>query len=336
MFKIIQKSKIWFSVSGALVLISLVSLMVWGLNYGIDFTGGSAIELRFNANRPDNQTITNALADLQLPSLSIQPVDELGVLLKTVNLTEDQHHNILVRLEKINNPQYGAVAATASPIKLQGADGKNVNVVATPVVDINNSSAFTTFEELSFQSVGPILGNELKQKTIYAIIIVLIAIILYIAYAFRKVSHPVESWKYGLSAIIALIHDILIIVGVFVFLGKFMNIQVDAYFVTALLTILGFSVHDTIVTFDRTRENLPRHQDKTFMEVVNMSVNETLVRSVNTSLTTFIVLAAIFLFGGTSIKYFSLALMIGVIVGTYSSIYLASPLLLVLYRMKKN
>ncbi|HLD27489.1 MAG TPA: protein translocase subunit SecF, partial [Patescibacteria group bacterium] len=189
--------------------------------------------------------------------------------------------------------------------------------------------------ELRFDSIGPTIGNELKRKSFYAIIVVLLAIILYIAYAFRKVSKPVESYKYGAAAIIALIHDLLIIIGVFAVLGHFLNVQIDSYFVTALLTILGFSVHDTIVTFDRTRENLKRHQDKTFEEVVNLSVNETIIRSLNTSLTTVFVLLAIFLFGGETIRYFVLALALGLIVGTYSSIFLASPLLMIWYRLKK-
>jgi len=333
MFKIIQKRKIWFAISGALVLASLFGLFVWGLNFGIDFTGGSSLELSFKNARPDNQTIESALADLKLPSLSAQPIGEKGILIKTISLTEQEHQDILVRLEKIGNPDFNLDASSVpAPLTLNTADGQNLNINA---VQATAAASFTTFEESSFQSIGPILGQELKQKTIYAIIIVLIAIILYIAYAFRKVSYPVESWKYGLSAIIALAHDVLIVTGVFVFLGKFMGVQVDAYFVTALLTILGFSVHDTIVTFDRARENLPRHQDKNFEDVVNLSVNETLIRSLNTSLTTFVVMAAVFLFGGESIRYFSLALMIGLIIGTYSSIYLASPLLLVLYRLKK-
>jgi preprotein translocase subunit SecF len=333
MFKIIQKRKIWYSISGALVLISLVSLIGWGLNFGIDFTGGSSIELSFKGERPDNQTIINALSDLQLASLNVQPIDEKGVLIKTVSLTETQHQDILARLAKIT-PQTTGQEVNA-PISITG-EGLNGGVKVVPIMASTiTADSSVGFEELSFQSIGPVLGNELKQKTIYAIIIVLIAIILYIAYAFRKVSYPVESWKYGLSAIIALIHDVLIVTGVFVFLGKFLNVQVDAYFVTALLTILGFSVHDTIVTFDRIRENLPRHQDKKFEDVINLSVNETLIRSVNTSLTTFIVMSAVFLFGGESIKYFSFALMIGLIIGTYSSIYLASPLLLFLYRLKK-
>ena len=163
----------------------------------------------------------------------------------------------------------------------------------------------------------------------------LVFIVLYIAYAFRKVSKPVASWKFGIAAIIALTHDILVIAGIFAALGYFLNIEVDSLFVTALLTILGFSVHDTIVTFDRTRENLFKNNNKSFSEIVNISVNQTIVRSINTSVTTLLVLLAIYFFGGESIKNFVLALVLGVIIGTYSSIFLASPLLTI-WRKRKS
>ncbi len=300
MYKIIQKRKLWYWLSGSLVTLSILALSLWGLNFGIDFTGGSLVQLKFNYPRPTNAVLEQALANLKLPALSLQPVDQNELIIKTVSLSEEQHQ---VLLQKIN-----ALYPSASE---------------------------KTVEELRFDSIGPIIGQELKTKSLYSIIIVLIAIIAYIAYAFRKISQPVESWKYGVSAIIALIHDVLIVIGTFSFLGHFWGIQIDSYFVTAVLTVLGFSVHDTIVTFDRARENLPRHQDKTFEEVVNLSVNETIIRSINTSVTAMIVLACIFLFGGVTIKYFALALLIGFFIGTYSSIFLASPLLLLWYRLKK-
>ena len=174
----------------------------------------------------------------------------------------------------------------------------------------------------------------MKSKAVKSIIIVLLFIVFYIAYAFRKISKPVASWKYGISAIVALTHDILIITGVFAVLGHFMRVEVDSLFVTALLTILGFSIHDTIVTFDRTRENLFKNDDKPFEEIVNISVNQTIVRSLNTSVTTLFVLLAIYIFGGESIKNFVLALILGVIIGTYSSIFVASPLLVIWNRKK--
>jgi len=299
MYNIIQKRKIWFTFSSILVVISLLAFMIWGLNLGIDFTGGSIIELKFSNYTPSNEEIISSLSALDQSTINIQSSSDNTILIRTISLNESDHQILLKSLNKFN------------------IEGEN------------------SFEELRFDSIGPIIGQELKQKAIYSIFIVLLAIIFYIAYTFRKVSRPVESWKYGISAIIALAHDIIIITGIFAILGRFMDVQIDSYFVTALLTVLGFSVHDTIVTFDRTRENLPKHQDKTFLEVVNLSVNETIVRSLNTSFTTFIVLLSIFLFGGATIKYFVLALMLGAIIGTYSSIFLASPLLMVWYKFKK-
>lgn len=344
MFNIIQARKIWFAISGIMVVLSIISLSIWGLALGIDFTGGSLVELKFNQERPSNQVVEKALAPLQLPSLNVQPIDTAGLLIRTVSLTEEQHQELLLKIEQLNYPEAKSIEGIRVKPEALGITGEgteNLQITATgqgaeniPANLKANSNKFLSFEEIKFDSIGPILGQELKQKTIYAIIIVLIAIIAYIAFAFRKVSYPVESWKYGFSAIIALAHDITVVLGVFSILGHFLNIQVDAYFVTALLTLLGFSVHDTIVTFDRIRENLPKNQNKTFAEIINLSVNETLTRSLNTSLTVILILTAVFLFGGATIKYFVLALILGAFVGTYSSIFIASPLLLIAYHLK--
>ena len=190
-------------------------------------------------------------------------------------------------------------------------------------------------EELRFDSVGPTIGRELKSRSLTAIVIVLLAIVLYIAWAFRKVSKPVASWKYGMAANIALFHDVLITLGVFSVLGHFYGVEINSSFVAAILTVLGYSVNDTIVVFDRIRENLPK-SDKDFEGTVNDSVNQTITRSINTSLTTLLVLLAILFFGGATIRSFVLALSIGVFIGTYSSIFLASPVLVVWEKMKKE
>jgi preprotein translocase subunit SecF len=182
-------------------------------------------------------------------------------------------------------------------------------------------------EELRFDSIGPSIGAELKKKTFYAIVVSIIIILIYIAFAFRKVSRPVESWKYGLCSVLALSFNIVVVLGVFAVLGKFFNTEINAPFIAALLTILGYTINDTIVVFDRVRENLPRSEDN-FEGTVNTSINQTLVRSINTSCTVILVLIAIYLFGGASIRDFTLAMAIGVFVGTWSSIFLASPLLL--------
>ncbi|OGN25672.1 MAG: protein-export membrane protein SecF, partial [Candidatus Yanofskybacteria bacterium RIFCSPLOWO2_01_FULL_44_22] len=179
-----------------------------------------------------------------------------------------------------------------------------------------------------FDSIGPTIGRELKRNAAIALVVAIIAIVLYIAWAFRHVSEPVSSWKYGVAAVIALIHDVTIPTAVFALLGKFSGVPIDALFITALLTIMGFSVHDTIVVFDRTRENLRKLKGREeFSVTVNRSVNETFTRSINTSVTILLALVAIVVFGGESVRYFALALIIGIVFGTYSSIFIASPLL---------
>lgn len=189
-------------------------------------------------------------------------------------------------------------------------------------------------QEESFQNVGPSIGAELAKKAWGAVIAVLIAIVLFISYAFRQVSKgPVPAWMFGVAAIIALAHDIWIVLGVFIILGHWLGVEIDSLFVTALLTVLGFSVHDTIVVFDRIRERLKTSAKKTFEDILNESINSTLVRSIGTSFTTVLVLFALYLFGGVSIKYFVLALMVGIISGTYSSIFIAAPLLLTYSRL---
>lgn len=182
--------------------------------------------------------------------------------------------------------------------------------------------------ELQFDSVGPSIGQELKSKSFNSAFIVLLAIILYISLAFRKVSRPISSWKYGVTAIIALFHDVLVTLGVFSVLGHFYGIEINTPFIAAILTVLGYSVSDTIVVFDRIRENLPKSQDN-FEDTINRSVNQTIVRSINTSLSSILALAAILFFGGNTIKDFALALVVGIFVGTYSSIFIASPILVV-------
>lgn len=300
MYNIIEKKKIWFTFSGILIAVSILSLAIWGLRLGIDFTGGSLLEISYSQARPEVHQIEESLTELEIQSLRVQPSNETEYLLRFENVDETTHQQILEKL---------------GSIEMEGVED---NVLT----------------ENRFESIGPIIGSELKAKAIESIIIVLIFIVAYIAYAFRRVSKPVASWKYGISAIIALAHDILIVTGVFSVLGYLFNVEVDSLFVTALLTILGFSVHDTIVTFDRTRENLFQNQDKPFDEVVNISVNQTIVRSINTSLTTLFVLLAIYFFGGESIKNFVLALILGVIIGTYSSIFIASPLLAIWRKSK--
>ena len=297
MYNIISKTKYAYIFSITLTVLSILSLFVWGLKFGIDFTGGTLMEVKFENNLPANQELENLLKELNLKSLSLQSTGNNSTLIRYVSEND-----------KINQ-------AVANTLAEKYPDSKNLRT------DYANAS----------------VSNELKSKSFWAILWAVAGIMAYIAWAFRRVSHPVASWKYGAGAVIALIHDVLITTGVFSVLGHFWGVEVGVPFVAALLTILGFSVHDTIVVYDRTRENLQRSSAKEkFPEIVNRSLNETLVRSINTSLTVIITLLAIYIFGGESIKHFALALLVGVTFGTYSSIFIASALLVTAYKFQLN
>jgi len=284
-FNFIKYRRIYYIFSGFLVLTSILSLIFFRLNFGIDFLGGSLLEIDFKKDRPSNEEIEKNLADLKLKDLSLQRTGERGLILRMGDIDEETHQKILA--------------------KFNG--------------DI---------EEKSFESIGPVIGKELQRKTWVFIFLVLIAIIFFITFAFRRASRPISSWSYGVvAASVAFLHDILIPLGVFSLLGKFYQISVTIPIVVGLLTILGYSVHDTIVVFDRIRENILRHKDLFFEDIVNKSLNQTLTRSINTSLTSLIVLLAMFFFGGETLKYFILILILGISTGTYSSIFIASPIL---------
>lgn len=292
MLHVVRHRKITFSLSAALFLISVVLLGTLGLKPGIDFTGGSLFEISFSETRPTVDEMHMALDQLDfVGSVLVQPAGEDSMQLKTQFLSEDQHQALLQALRDNFETESNRVLEERADV------------------------------------IGPAVSSNLRSKSFYAAFTVIIAIILYVAYAFRKVSAPVQSWKYGLAAIVALIHDVTITMAAFALLGYYLGVEVDIPFVVALLTILGYSVNDTIVVFDRVRENLLQDGSGKFEESVNNGVNETFVRSLNTSMTTLVVLAALFFFGGASIQYFALALMIGITLGTYSSIFLASPLL---------
>ena len=329
---IINKIKTWYIISGVLITLSIASLLIFGLNLGIDFTGGSMLDIEFQEiSRPSINEVEESLIGFELSNLKIQPTGENGYIIRMQDINEDTHQNILSTLnDKFTPLQEDIDKASKEEIE-------TVELEASGEVEISANLVETkvkTIIEKRFDSIGPVIGEELKEKSIWAMLIVLIAIVLYIAYVFRKVSKPVESWKYGISAIAALAHDVIIIMGIFSVLGYFLGAEIDAFFISAVLTILGFSVNDTIVTFDRIRENLHKKQHLTFKELVNISINETLTRSINTSLTTFIILISVFIFGGETIRFFVLALILGVIIGTYSSIFIASPLLLFWYKKK--
>ncbi len=297
---IVNNRKIFFTLSGLLVLGSVLAIYMFGFHLGIDFKGGSLLEVSYQTTRPAPETIKAGLDTDNLGSYILTPSGNLNYILKTRDLTPAEKTVVLSAFQ----------------------------------TDQNNQA-----KEERFNSLGPVVGNQLKNKAMVAIIIVIICIVLFITFAFRKVSRPVASWKYGLATIIALAHDVIIPTGVFVIWSHFRGGEIDLLFVTALLAILGYSVHDTIVVFDRVRENLnleARLPSGGFEEVVGKSVTQTFGRSINTSLTIFLALAALYFIGGESTRDFAFVLLVGVIAGTYSSIFVASPLLVTLEKLQKN
>ena len=275
----VMKYKLWFFIASTLLIIpGIIYILMGGLKFGIDFTGGALLEYKFEnpVNRED--------------------LDDFGPVVES---------------------------------------GENTYILRTPAVshdDLQKLKAqiqekFGKFDVRREENVGPTIGKELEQKAIIALIISWVTIILYITFAFRKVPKPASSFRFGVSAIVALVHDVLLLIGAFAILGYYWHVEIDTLFVTALLTVVGFSVHDTIVVFDRIRENLPKNIGKKFEEVVDISISQTLARSLNTSLTVVFVLTALLLFGGVTIKWFVVALLIGVVSGTYSSIFNAAALL---------
>lgn len=285
-FDIIGRSKLWLVISGAIVAVALIALGVFGLNYGIDFTGGSVIQM--TAENTSSDEVRDIVTASGYDAV-VQSAGEGSYFVRLGPLSEEEHQAVL------------AAVRTSVP----------------------------EAQETKYDSVGPVIGDELKSKSFKAVVIMLVLIASYVAWAFRKVSHPVASWKYGLVTMIAAFHDVIIPLGVFAILGRFFDYQVDTAFVAAMLTVLGYSINDTIVVLDRTRENLirSRHADRGFGEIVNDSVIQTLGRSLNTTLATLLPLLAIVILGGETTRPFALALMIGIASGAYSSIFIASPLL---------
>ncbi len=273
-----------------LVALSLFSLFFWGLKPGIDLAGGSLLQVSYPEGRPPVEQVRALVRELGIGEVRVQPSGENAFILRQRDLSQEEKNSLQ------------AVLAGLGPL-----------------------------HEDQYASIGPTIGSELLNKAYLAIVAVVLCIILFIAFAFRHVSEPVSSWKYGVVAILTLVHDILIPAGLFAFLGYIRGAEVDALFIVGLLTILGISINDTIVVFDRIRENLrlntERHRKETFEDVVGRSIVQTLARSINTSLTVVIVLVALFVWGPAATKDFALTLIVGMVAGTYSSIFLASPLL---------
>lgn len=283
---IVKYRKIFFAFSILLIAISIAAVSIYGLNLGTDFTGGTLVEIEYQGARPAISDVQKSLTPLSLGAYSMQLVGDKGVSFKLKNMSETEKDSFY---------------------KALSLDGKSV------------------FKEKQFSEIGPSLGSELRTKGIIAVGLVVILIVLYIWFVFRQVSrHHVKSWKYGVTAIVALVHDIAISCGAMALLGHFFGAEADALFLTALLTVLGLSVNDTIVVFDRIRENLNRHSGKKFAEVAGISIDETIIRSINTTLTVIITLLALMIFGPTSTKFFAAVLLAGMTAGTYSSIFVAA------------
>lgn len=297
MFHFIQHRKIFYAISGFLAALSIVSIFVFGLNLGIDFTGGSVFELTYQEEPPVGQVIRQALADLDLAEISLQKQGEKGIVLKTKHLPEETRQLVS-----------GALASLGEVV--EGSE--------------------------SFQIIGPSIGQELKGKTKVVIVLALLAILIYIALSFRRVSRPVRSLVFGVSSVIALFHDVLITLGVLIILGKLYGVEIDIPIITAFLTVFGYSINDSVVIFDRVRENLSKMGAPSFDLIVEQSLNQSMRRSLHTSLTTLLALFAIFFLGGASLKFFALALIIGIMAGTYSSLFLATPLLATYLKFKER
>lgn len=292
---VIKNKNHWLFLSGFLVIASIVLVIYPGLKFGVDFTGGSLMEIEFD--KPVSiGSLRQTFEEAGYKDSTIQTTGEQGYLVRTQALSEEEHQAVL-------------------------------NAARTAHGNLN---------ELSFESVGPIIGSELRKTATIGVILTLVLIGLYVAWAFRKVSEPVASWKYAAITVLTAFHDVIIMLGAFTLFGIWFGWEVGAAIVAAALTVLGYSINDTIVVFDRTRENLLRRTSSSLTETVEQSIEQTILRSLNTSLTTILALLAIFIFGGESTRPFALALIIGIGIGSYSSIFLASPLLIVWEKMKSR
>lgn len=298
MLDIIGIRKYAYWVSGTLVLASVVAIAVFGLRFGLDFRGGTMMEIRFAKDSvPQVFEIQDALGTLDVRSLTVQATGDNGAIIRFLASDDTVNESVLTELRKTD---------------------PDLSVLRTDFI-------------------GASVSGDIRKNAIWGTVLSMFAIAAYIAFAFRKVSRPISSWEYGWGAIIALAHDVLITTGAFALFGQFFGVEVGVPFIAALLTILGYSVNDTIVVYDRIRENLLRSRAKSdFVALVNRSVNETVSRSVNTSLTVLIVLASVAVLGGAEVRWFAIALLLGVSFGTYSSIFVASALLVSRYKMRER
>ena len=287
MINIVKRRYLYFAISLIVILPGIAALLVWGLPAGIDFTGGSLIEIHFNSALPKTESVFEVLSGFGFSDAKVQTGGSDKLIIRTKEMDE------------------GSLTSILTEIKTQ----------------------FNADIELDrFESVGPTIGKEVALRAAGAVGLAALGILIYITYAFRGVDH---AFRYGVAAILAMLHDVIVVLGVEAILGHFLGWEADSLFLTALLTIIGFSVHDSIVVFDRIRENERIHRKQPYETVVNLSIVQTMARSINTQLTVMFTLLSLVLFGGSTIRHFVLILLIGVFSGTYSSIFNASPILVV-------
>jgi preprotein translocase subunit SecF len=285
---IIKHRYLYFAISLLVIVPGIIALIVWGLPLAIDFTGGSMLEIKFDSGAaPQPAQVFDLLTKDGVIDSQVQTSGTDGLIIHAKEMDEATKNKIISDMETAFNSK----------------------------ITIN-----------TFESVGPVVGQEVTKRALLAVALAALAIILYITFAFRGVQH---AFRYGVAAIMAMIHDVLVVVGMEALIGHFVHWEADSMFLTAVLTVIGFSVHDTIVVFDRIRENSNIYRRLPFTEVVNHSTVQTLARSINTQLTVMLCLLAMALFGGVTIRHFVTILLIGVFSGTYSSIFNASPILVV-------
>lgn len=290
MLNIIGKRNWYFAISLLLIVPGIISLFLYGLKLSIDFTGGSRLVLQYP------QVVNEKKVE------DIKGVfEENKIEVVTIQRSDK---SVIVRTKPLDDKQ----------------DAKLLKDLKAKTGDVKQEQ---------YETIGPVVGKETTLNALSAVGISSLLIVLYIAWSFRGVRKPVSSWRFGVCAIIALLHDALLLIGLFSLLGHFAGVEIDSLFITALLTVIGFSVHDTIVVFDRLRENLRRNVEASFEQVANDSILQTLVRSLNTSFTALLVLFTLLIFGGETIRWFVVAMIIGIASGTYSSIFNAAPLLVV-------
>ncbi|HEX7651296.1 MAG TPA: protein translocase subunit SecF [Candidatus Paceibacterota bacterium] len=328
---IVNHRTIFFWITGVILAVAIGAIAFFGMPLSIDFTGGSLVEVQYTDARPPLDTLKSNVDALKLGETSLRESGENGVTLRAPTLTPEQHEAVLKALGLTT-----AAPASATSTATVASGTAMVAMTLPGQSAATTSSTTAALTESRFTSIGPSLGSELGKKAIWALVAVILAIVLYITWAFRRVSRPVPSWVYGLAVIAILIHDIIIPTGFYAILAHFTGAEADTLFVVALLAILGYSVNDTIVIFDRVREHLANNEKQNvrqpFDEVVGQAITETLGRSINTSLTVVLALLALAVLGSAATIDFAIVLLVGVVAGTYSSILLAAPLLVPLAR----